>query len=284
MHYALNHSFSVEIARQYGVEEAILISHFMFWIKHNRDDGKNFHEGKTWMFQTRRQIAASFPYWNHDKVKYLCEKLVSLGVLETNNFNKRGFDKTLWYAFVNEEQMIGVKNIVTKGKSALSMGKSALSMGKSAQPIPDTKQDTEQDKLSCVSSPLVAAPKHWEKIEKVDFEGRKFLVCRDDLVEECVRREKPWPMPDIEQAWDVLLNYKLPIRDWFAFCEGIISKNRQLNALKKMEKDSCKHKTLKEKEKLNEELSNSRETTSKKGTLVHIFPNFKYQTSTVTMS
>ena len=155
---SVHHSFSQDLAEKYGVEEAILIHHFQYWIKFNREAGKNLHDGKTWMFQTRKEMAAHLTYWNFDKVKYLCEKLVSLGVLETNNFNKKGFDKTLWYAFVNEEDMIGIKKIVTKGKSAHGEGKSAHGEGKSAQPIPHTKQDTIQDKLYCPATP------RWEKV------------------------------------------------------------------------------------------------------------------------
>jgi len=136
-----HHSFDIKLAAMYGVEEAILIHHFQHWIRINAFAGRNFKEGKTWTYQSRKDIQAHFPYWNVDRVKYLCEKLEALGVVKTANFNKSPVDKTLWYAFVDEEAF-GVdresSNNFYERQKCPSKGKSALPEGKSAQPIPDS--------------------------------------------------------------------------------------------------------------------------------------------------
>ena len=131
---SIHHSFDINLAAMYGVEEAILIHHFQHWIGINARAGRNERDGKTWTYQTRQSIAEHFHYWNYDKVKYLCEKLVKLGVLEIANYNKASFDKTLWYAFVDEKSFGIYKN---PNKSY--EGQKCPSKGKSAQPIPDTK-------------------------------------------------------------------------------------------------------------------------------------------------
>jgi hypothetical protein len=141
-----HHTFDISLAAEYGVECAILIHHFQHWIRINRASKRNVKEGRCWTYQSRKDIQAHFPYWNYDKVKYLCEKLEQMGVLITNNFNKISIDKTLWYAFVDEKRF-GLdeesSNNLYERQNCPSMGKSAQREGKSAQPIPDTIPNTK---------------------------------------------------------------------------------------------------------------------------------------------
>ena len=167
-----HHTFDSGMARAYGVEESVLIQHFQHWIAFNKSQGKNFREGRTWMFQSRKQMIGYLNYWNHDKIKYLCEKLVKLGILITNNFSKNRLDRTLWYAFA-DEKAFGItsenKNNITKEESAqsetyfekptnsqkettvlkecLRKGTSAHRLGKSAHCYKDkdTKEDTKEE-------------------------------------------------------------------------------------------------------------------------------------------
>jgi hypothetical protein len=59
---SLSHSFSVEHAEKYGIDCAILINHFQFLIQQNQATGKNFHDGRTWIFQSQKEIASIYPY------------------------------------------------------------------------------------------------------------------------------------------------------------------------------------------------------------------------------
>lgn len=102
--------------------------------------GKNFKEGRTWTYQTRKEIAALFPYWNEDKVRRMTEQLVEKEILIKANFNKNSLDKTIWYAFKNEEMF-------TIGNFAKSIDENANSIGKSAKAIPDTIPDTKPNIL-----------------------------------------------------------------------------------------------------------------------------------------
>ena len=42
--------FSVEIAQQYGVNEAIMLHNLAFWIRKNSVDGRNIYDGAVWTF------------------------------------------------------------------------------------------------------------------------------------------------------------------------------------------------------------------------------------------
>src|ERR1700731_2932470 len=101
-----SHSFSVELATKYGPECAILINHFQFWIEQNRATGKNFHDGRTWMYQTQKEISAIYPYWSEKTIFRIIQKLVEFGVIVKGNYNKSSYDRTAWYAFKNEGEFL----------------------------------------------------------------------------------------------------------------------------------------------------------------------------------
>ena len=101
------HSFNTYHAELFGIEEAILIYHFQYWISLNKRLKRNFHDGKTWSYQTQVYIAAHFPYMGgRKKIERLIRSLVDQGVLITGNYNKVKFDQTKWYAFSDESLYI----------------------------------------------------------------------------------------------------------------------------------------------------------------------------------
>lgn len=108
MKTSIHHSFDIRTAMEHGIEEAILIHHFQFWIMLNKRQGKNSHDGRTWMFDTQKRLTAHFPYWkNRLKVMRLIDSLVEKKILIKGNYNKRAMDRTCWYAFVEEEKYLG---------------------------------------------------------------------------------------------------------------------------------------------------------------------------------
>lgn len=108
---SIHHTFSTQIAEKYkSVDIAILIHHFQYWITHNAKTGRNFHEGRTWSFNSIQDIAAYFPYWSRQQVERLLVKAVELKILKKGNFNKSRFDRTVWYAFENEEDFAISRN------------------------------------------------------------------------------------------------------------------------------------------------------------------------------
>jgi len=132
-----NHSFDINIATEYkSVDIAILVWHFQYWIIRNKRLGRNEHEGRTWTYQSIHEIVSAFPYWTYPQVKRLLSKVIELKILMKGNFNKSKFDRTVWYAFENEEKF--------------SMGRfrkmdeleSVNGIDDIVPPIPDTLPDT----------------------------------------------------------------------------------------------------------------------------------------------
>ena len=162
---SLHHSFDIDLATEYGPEEAIVIHHFQHWIRLNRKRNKNFIENRTWSYQTLEEIADHFPYWTLEEVRTIVERLCFgqnrrskkgiefSPVLMKNNFNKAPFDKTSWYAFVDEDKFLNSKDSYERGNAQMQTGKCPAPDGEMPTPIPDTKTDTKKESSSSSSNP-----------------------------------------------------------------------------------------------------------------------------------
>ena len=138
-----DHAFNQIFAAKYGMHEAVIIAHFQYWINFNQRNGYNFKDGKTWTYQTRKEIASHFHYLSDDQVRRITDRLVEKGVLIKGDYNKLNSNKTLWYAFENEKMFTVGKSAkwvktdeeLDASPLALPFGKSAKWVGKSAKCI-----------------------------------------------------------------------------------------------------------------------------------------------------
>ena len=94
----MNFQFDSEIAKLYGVNEAIFINNIYFWINHNIANNKHFHDGRFWTYNTKKAFTELFPFWSYEQVKNIIKKLIEKDVLLTANFNENSWDKTCWYS------------------------------------------------------------------------------------------------------------------------------------------------------------------------------------------
>lgn len=94
----MNHAFDVDIAVKYGVPEAILIENFRFWIAKNKANGRHFHKGRYWTYNSSKAMTELFPYWSQDQIKRTLKRLEDAGVLLSDNFNSNPYDRTKWYS------------------------------------------------------------------------------------------------------------------------------------------------------------------------------------------
>lgn len=148
------HSFSVRVAEQYGVYAAIILKNLAFWIEKNIANGKHCHDGRTWTYNSYRAWSELFPYLSAKQLRTTLNKLVENGILLKGNFNKSAYDRTNWYAFVNENKW--VKSLSPSGQVQGTGGKSPLPQ--TAPPIPDSKQIENTDSIIAKSpAELLAA-------------------------------------------------------------------------------------------------------------------------------
>ena len=125
--------FREEEAIEYGVNEAIMISNFRYWITKNKANGKHEHEGRTWKYNSRKAFSEIFKFWSDEQIKRILNSLVSKNIIQKGNFNKAGFDRTKWYSFVDEEKFLSICQ-----NQPMDWVKSTNGLGEINQPIPNS--------------------------------------------------------------------------------------------------------------------------------------------------
>jgi len=244
-----NHSFSVQDAQDYGIEGAILIHHFQYWIRQNATVGRNFHDGHTWMYQSQKEIAALFPYWSEDQIYRVIKKLIDSEVLVKGNYNKSPYDRTQWYAFSNEEMFSiprnrGMNSEVPKNGNH-----------QSAEPIPNVLTDAKTD-IVCSGEP--------DKENSLCLTGAAFCEIRlasgeiyklraDEIFTHAVQHKKDWDTNEITQAWEIIAKCKDVITCWKSYVHGIIerfrTKEKSEQIAKYKEAKKCENQKTKSKKK-----------------------------------
>ena len=142
----MHHSFDIDIAKEYGILEAILINNLWFWIEKNRANGINYYDGEYWTYNSTRAFNELFPYVTERKINYALKHLIDEGIIKTGNYNAIAYDRTLWYAFTEKG-----KSIVQKCKMDLSI----LSNGnvENVKPIPDINTNKKPNKKTNIFVP-----------------------------------------------------------------------------------------------------------------------------------
>lgn len=102
----MHHSFDIAHAKKYGVDEAIMISNFQYWLKKNWANEKHRHDGRTWTYNSVASFERLFPYWTGKQIRRVIESLISQGVLMRGEYNKSVYDRTSWYSFVDESTFL----------------------------------------------------------------------------------------------------------------------------------------------------------------------------------
>ena len=102
----MQHSFDIDIAKDYGILEAILLNNLWFWIEKNKANNSNYYDGFYWTYNSTRAFNELFPYVSQRQIQNALKKLIEAGILQTGNYNKLAYDRTLWYAFTKKGKCI----------------------------------------------------------------------------------------------------------------------------------------------------------------------------------
>jgi hypothetical protein len=128
----VTYQFDTDYAIKYGLDESILLQHIIYWIVKNRANDKNNFDGKTWTYNSIHAFSELFPFWTEKQIRRVLESLIKKGVIITGNYNKLAYDRTLWYALLDESILpIGHFHLTKKANGFDGMG----------EPIPDIIPD-----------------------------------------------------------------------------------------------------------------------------------------------
>lgn len=149
----MQHFFDIDIAKKYGWLEAVLLNNLYYWIEKNKANSQNFHDGYYWTYNSTKAFNELFPYVSERQIKNALKHLRREGIIQTGNYNKMPYDRTLWYSFTNKGEAI-MKGIEIDEKASnyaivqkCPMDSAKMSNGKSdnVRPIPNNKPDINTD-------------------------------------------------------------------------------------------------------------------------------------------
>lgn len=96
------HSFNVQMAKEIGLEETLILKHLYYWCYANSDNQDMIKNGYIWVYITRKKIAETYPYLSDGKIRGAIEKLKKDDYIIIDCFNQLAIDKTNWYALTDK--------------------------------------------------------------------------------------------------------------------------------------------------------------------------------------
>lgn len=159
----MHHYFNTEIAKEVGVNAAVILENIAHWVLRNKANDKNFYDGHYWTYNSNAAMAELFPYMNARQVRTALDSLRKNGMVLTGNYNKSSYDRTLWYTVSDDCAERFFPEIIHLTKKSNGVD------GK-VQPIPDINTDNKPDNnisqqtgLSASDAPIPAESVRKEK-------------------------------------------------------------------------------------------------------------------------
>lgn len=134
--------FDVATAVKYGLNAAVVIRNFQFWIEKNHANEKHRHDDRTWTYISVSAMTAIFPFFSTRQVRTILDNLIKSRVLVKGRFNLKGYDRTSWFAFEDEKSFVNFDKCIGQKRQKDSSKMTNASAGID-KPIPDTLTDTK---------------------------------------------------------------------------------------------------------------------------------------------
>jgi hypothetical protein len=141
-----------KLATEIGLNEAVVLQQIHYWLETYRDANKqdHFHNGKWWVYNTKQEWQKNFPWWSESTVWRALTKLRDNEILiATNKYNKKNYDKTLWYT-INYKKLEDIEeSLLSKWENGYTQN-DKMDIPKMTKPIPEINAESNphNNKLS----------------------------------------------------------------------------------------------------------------------------------------
>lgn len=133
------HSFNVHVATVLDVQCGAIYNNILYWVRKNRANNDNFHEGRYWTYNSVDAFHRLMPYLTDNQIRRSLEKLEDAGFIVSGTFNKAGYDRTKWYS---TEVQIDLANLPN-------------GIGTNAEPIPNINTNKNTNEKTLIVQPSV---------------------------------------------------------------------------------------------------------------------------------
>lgn len=152
----MEHHFDIDHAESYGIEEAIIINHFIFWLTKNKANHKTIKEielkidnkiqkvKRVFTYNSVSAMQEIFPYMNDKKIYRVIESLIEQKVIVRKYFNSNSYNRTSWYCFYDESHFLKTGNGKDKKEKSNSQ-KQEMDLPETGNHYKDNNKDNETD-------------------------------------------------------------------------------------------------------------------------------------------
>ena len=145
------HQFDTEIAKEFGIEESIILQNMLFWTEKNKANQRHFYEGRYWTYNSVRAFSELFPYMTDAKIRRSLKRLEEAGMIITGRFNKVNYDRTLWYS-LTEKAFVKMNSSICQNEQ-MDLSDSTNGFVQNDKPIPDSNPDAKPDTKTHIPTP-----------------------------------------------------------------------------------------------------------------------------------
>lgn len=104
------------LAKEIGLNEALVLQQINYWIEINKKTGKNFYDGKYWVYNSMKNWQENdFDYMSFSTIKRTFSNLEKEGYILSSNYNSDPRDQTKWYS-INEKRLEELYDEIEKRK------------------------------------------------------------------------------------------------------------------------------------------------------------------------
>lgn len=88
-----------KLAQVIGLNEAIVLQQIHYWLETYKEAKKSDHyrDGKWWVYNSKKEWVSNFPWWSESTIWRTLTALRESKVVKVTNYNRKGYDRTLWY-------------------------------------------------------------------------------------------------------------------------------------------------------------------------------------------
>ncbi len=98
--------FNAEMAKLFGIDEAIFVHNVYFWIMKNEANKKNIFDGKAWTYNSSKALTELFPFWTDRQIQRVIKNCRDKGLIETKQLSENKRDRTLYYTITETVKCI----------------------------------------------------------------------------------------------------------------------------------------------------------------------------------
>ena len=127
-----------------NLNEAVFIQQVHYWLEIKKQTGKNFVEGRYWIYNSVEDWLKQFPWMSSATLRRTIDNLVQKGYVVKGNFNQKKMDHTTWYT-LNYEKIMEIDNkIRVEKEEAAQIALAALQLEEMEIPEPLAEQAADR--------------------------------------------------------------------------------------------------------------------------------------------